>query len=863
MRLRPQILEQLGPRTGLDYDALRSWLLFGLTLHDLGKFAECFQIKREAGPVFEHPTPFSPRRDPGHGSVGLALWDHDCDHAQVREDGGFRNLFAPASGAALRFQPWISAMFGHHGRPVDGNLNLSDLISKPSATDARTFVTAAASLFPVRLPTLPRERVGSFKETSWLVTGIAMIADWIGSNQIWFPYERPHIPFAEYWPVAQCRAADALVKAGLSRPRPTNRFNLQDALACADGDADPAPSDLQAWATSEFEPGAQTLVVIEDLTGAGKTEAALIAAHRLMRRGAAGGLYWALPTMATANGLYARLARSYDRLFADPTGASLVLAHGKRDFNETFKRSVLPAGAPEAPHGRTADDESASAQCAAWLADDRRKAFLADVGVGTIDQALLGVLPAKHQAMRLAALSQRVLVIDEVHAYDPYVSRLINTLLRFHAALGGSAILLTATLTLRLRAELVASFAKGARWAAPKLDSSHFPLVTVVTGEDGARELPREPGRGTRRDLAVARIGSEGEAIELLAAAHARGQACVWVRNTVHDAVAAAGLLRARLGQEAVDLFHARFALGDRIDIETRTLERFGRFNTKRRHCVLVATQVVEQSLDLDFDVMVSDLAPIDLLIQRAGRLHRHQREARPDPVLHILAPDPSADTPATWFADMFPKGQYVYAHHGQLWLTMRHLLDQGGLMLASQSPRHPIETVFAEDAVLPPGLHARSSRAEGEAHGQRGVAALNALDLSQGYAAASGTWASDQVTPTRLGAPQRLLRLAKWDGASLQPWYYHDDPTRAWRLSEVQVLAARVESVVIEETSLKAACDRAIADWADRFDLPLLVPLSLMDGEWRCCDVIGTSPRDGLGPRTTLRYSSDLGLRF
>lgn len=118
-------------------------------------------------------------------------------------------------------------------------------------------------------------------------------------------------------------------------------------------------------------------------------------------------------------------------------------------------------------------------------------------------------------------------------------------------------------------------------------------------------------------------------------------------------------------------------------------------------------------------------------------------------------------------------------------------------------------------------------------------------------------------MTPTRLGSPQRLVRLAKWDGVSLRPWYFHEDAARAWRLSEVQVLAARVASVGIEEPDFKSACDRVIAGWAERFDPPLLVPLSLIHGEWRCV-VIGAQPRDGsIGPRATVCYSSDLGLRF
>ena len=148
--------------------------------------------------------------------------------------------------------------------------------------------------------------------------------------------------------------------------------------------------------------------------------------------------------MATANAMYERLATIYQKLFAEGGLPSLVLAHGKRKLHPGFSSSILEDGDAETP---TDDgyEEGASATCAAWIADDRRKAFLAHVGVGTVDQAVLGVLPSRYQSLRLWGLSDRVLIIDEVHAYDAYMTREIETLLEFHAALGGSAILLSAT----------------------------------------------------------------------------------------------------------------------------------------------------------------------------------------------------------------------------------------------------------------------------------------------------------------------------------------------------------------------------------------------------------------------------------
>lgn len=860
-QLRPQYLDAIVATAGLPRELVRNWLLLALALHDLGKFADCFQAK------WQHIRPSRMDRalaaDPGHGLVGALLWGCDCDLDVPIGAGGFKRALSPAGTRwSSGFGFWMHSVFGHHGRPVGsaGHVQIRSLISADAARDAGEYVQACFDLFPPLVDGVSEApHPDAFKRASWLVAGLAMMSDWIGSKQDdgWFPYLNPEWSVHDYWPLAQRRAIRAVHEAKLSRPIISPSFHLRDALSLPSAAVLEA-TPLQAWVAEAFSPTGQTLVVIEDLTGSGKTEAALMAAHRLMRAGAAEGLYWALPTMATANSLYERLSKSYECLFANAAETSLVLAHGKREFHGAFLRSVLPAGGTDAPRGVTPDDEASSAQCAAWIADDRRKAFLADVGVGTLDQALLGVLPAKHQAIRLAALARRVLVCDEIHSYDSYTGRLLQQLLTFHAANGGSAILLTATLTQKLRRELVSAFETGARWrdvdSRGALHETAFPLITITT-RDGIAEIACASSRGTRRDLRVARIESEGAALALLRASHTRGEAAVWIRNTVHDAVAAYSLVQEHLGDK-VDVFHARFALGDRIAREGAVLAAFGKGDRPNRNRVLIATQVVEQALDLDFDTMISDLAPVDLLIQRAGRLHRHERGTRLEPVLHVLAPDPIDEASAKWFAQMFPKGQYVYPDHGQLWLTAKHVFGSGGLKLASASPRLPIEKVYTDDPEMPAKLQAISGRALGDAMARRGHAAMNALKLSEGYAHASGLWASDAVTPTRLGSPQRLLRLARWDGNSLQPWFADKDIRIAWRLSEIQVLASRLALMPLSG-SLKTAHERLAASWGNAFDPPLVVPLMLIGDTW------GAEGLDEKGRKVAVTYSASTGLDF
>jgi CRISPR-associated endonuclease/helicase Cas3 len=717
---RPRLLAALARASGLPEDLTRRWFLFALALHDIGKFACCFQGK--VTERFNHRdqwTSLPLSADPGHGRVGLALWEGGCEVPCV---GGraFTPLFGSSQNAFdahCGFNHWMTAVAGHHGRPVE-QADLKSRICPAALADARAFIKDCAALFAPRIePNAPKPSEKAMKRASWLVGGLAMLCDWIGSNQEWFAYSGPSYSLADYWDHLQAeeRAHEALKGAGLTTPSIARRFGVADALADDDARATP----LQHWAADEAAISGQGFAIIEDLTGSGKTEAGVILAHRMMASGAAEGLYWALPTMATADALYHRLAKSYQRLFADAGQVSLVLAHSASGFNDVFAKSIFTpkadgaAGYGGIDGGEAGDDDiTASAACARWLADDRRKTFLADVGVGTIDQALLGVLPSKHQALRLAALSRRVLVIDEAHSYDPYMTRLLETLLEFQGALGGSAIVMSATLTIEARRKFVEAFRRGAGWEKPDIKETGFPLATLVTQDRPAAERVLPASRGTRRDLPIRRLDGAAAAIETLRQAASDGRGAVWIRNTVQDALDAYWTLRTELPQAAIDLFHARFALGDRLAIERRVLASFGKESEgEQRRRIVIATQVVEQSLDCDWDVMISDLAPVDLLIQRAGRLHRHgHRPPRPAPLLHIVSPEPVPDAGPKWYENAFRRAAYVYPHHGQCWLTMRALLDAGGLNLATQSPRAIIERVFASEAPgIPEGLLSQS----------------------------------------------------------------------------------------------------------------------------------------------------------
>lgn len=592
--------------------------------------------------------------------------------------------------------------------------------------------------------------------------------------------DRRWADLAAYLDAARTRAAGALAQAGLIAPPPG-----PGALF------DFAPRPMQAACAGVALPEGPMLALIEDETGSGKTEAALILARRMLAAGKGRGLYLALPTMATADAMFARLRPLLPRLF---DGApSVTLAHGRAGLSEDYRDLALARERDQDEPGPTE-----------WLKDSRRRALLATVGVGTIDQALLAAVRAKHAALRQYGLSRNILIVDEVHEMgDPYMGVLLRQLLRIQAALGGSAILMSATLPLHLRADLMAAFEAGAGRAPPPDPGPAYPALTVP-GVAAPAVMATPSPRGPVR---VERLDSPAAACDLLAQAAGQGAAAVWVRNAVDEAIGAVQVLRAR--GVAADLLHARFALSDRKRHEAAALAAFGKDRGPRPGRVLVATQVVESSLDLDFDVMVSDLAPMASLIQRAGRLWRHMDRrpagARPVPVpvLHVLSPEPGEAVARDWAAAELGQGVHVYPRD-TLWRTALALFRAGEIH-APEGLRALIEAAHGDDP-LPSALEAAAIRAEGRAGAERAHAAQNLVGWDDGYRiGASG--AGDADYPTRLGQPQRVLVLMRPDGA---PWSGGGWSVDSCQLSEVSASKARLDRLPLP------SCDPppGLPDW-------------------------------------------------
>jgi CRISPR-associated endonuclease/helicase Cas3 len=355
----------------------------------------------------------------------------------------------------------------------------------------------------------------------------------------------------------------------------------------------------------------------------------------------------------------------------------------------------------------------------------------------------------------------------------------------------------------------------------------------TLAAASGDWELPCPPRIGLGRTVQVERLATVEDAVARITAAVRAGLAVAWVRNAVDDAIEAHAALIAE-GIRA-DLFHARFAMGDRLDIETATMERSGRSATQanRGARVLVATQVIEQSLDLDFDLIVSDLAPIDLLIQRAGRLWRHSRRDRAAaadmPRLLVLSPEATADADGGWASGPLRRTRNIY-RWTILWRTARELFATGAIETPGDVCRL-IEAVYTAPDDVPEGLRSALAAEQGEASAAIALGRMNVLKWKDGYAAGQG-WDSDVRTPTRLTEETVTFRLARWCDGVLSPWCAAESDRLAWALSELSLAAWRASGAPAPSGTLAAAVRAAKAGWG-RWDedMPMLVLTPRGDG--------------------------------
>lgn len=848
--------------------AFLSWSAFLIALHDLGKFSEAFQSQRSdliraLQQREANPTKIYSER---HDSLGFWLWE------SYLVDEVLPVIGIDASRVTQRsLKYWLLAVTGHHGMPPKSNGYTDNFFRREDKQVALDFVITIAELLLTeearQIPSEPNFK-NAGEVMSWWFAGATVLADWLGSNTQFFPYKEPEIKLEEYWRYAQAQASLALAKSGILKEEIERGCTLKKLFPKIQN-----ATPLQQWAMTVDIPQSAQIYLLEDVTGAGKTEAAIMLAYRLMEQGLAEGFFIGLPTMATANAMYERMAGVYQRLFVG--NANLVLAHGHKKLVEEFAASILPSPVPE--HDAAQQDETASARCSAWLADHSKRALLASAGVGTIDQVLLAVLHSKHQSIRLLGLFNKVLIIDEVHACDAYMQGVLEVLLEFHARTGGPVILLSATLPGRMKQALLNAYAKGRNQAhAAELHSTAYPLATRWHDtQTDLLEEALETRASVSRTVQVHYEADFEKVFTHIISALQQGQCVGWIRNTVADAMSAYERLSQSILPEDITLFHARFALRDRLDKETQVLDLFGENSSqqKRHGRLMIATQVAEQSLDVDFDVLITDLAPIDRILQRAGRLQRHVRDAhgnrlrgagtkdqRPAPCLWVYAPAWTAQPKADWYSAVFKKSQYVYGHHGQLWLTAKAL--QKGSIAMPGDARDLIESVFSGIKTLPETLGKNTMKAEGQKISEASLAQLNTLKMNGGYQRGEiSDWWGESRTPSRLGEETTEVMLAKWVGGELQRW-----AEGVWTYSMVKVTTRLLASVDVPTDAVQqAAYIHTQQTLPNQGKWCVLLPLTQgEDGVWQ--GQAWTAGNEKIGKRPELLtwvYDADFGLRM
>lgn len=505
-----------------------------------------------------------------------------------------------------------------------------------------------------------------------LLTGICIMADWLASNRDFFPL-LPMIPSTSAGRTLQngrvsladleARAQDAFDVIDILPPWCGQRgsfLNISDDFADRFGlpaQASPRPVQIDAveLARSASHGG---LMIIEAPMGEGKTEAALAVAEIFASQSGRGGVAVALPTMATTDAMFGRVHKWLDGL-PQPDGTearSIYLAHGKSRLNDEFQGIVARSRkfvrqyyneAMESGNLALADLMSQRDEVVAsdWLFG-RKKGMLANFVVCTIDQVLMGALSMKHLALRDLGLANKVLIIDECHAYDAYMQVYLERLLEWLGCWSVPVIMLSATLPEETRRRFVAAYELGVDACTPSehthtidavvptIDS--YPLLTLADGEQIRCCESKPSARSCQVRLAC--IDDDVDVlVDLIDRASTQGGCIGVICNTVRRAQEAADVLSSKYGDEVL-LTHSRFTDLDRMERENEIRRLLGanatRSNgTRPDRLIVVGTQVLEQSLDIDFDMLVSDIAPVDLVFQRLGRMHRHDRgrDGRPD----------------------------------------------------------------------------------------------------------------------------------------------------------------------------------------------------------------------------------------
>ncbi|MEV5695326.1 CRISPR-associated helicase Cas3' [Micromonospora globbae] len=679
---------------------------------------------------------------------------------------------------------------------------------------------------------------------SVLITGLVILADWLASQEHFLRQQSSRVPQGTDIAVVSAHlaalagpAAVLLDDAGLGAPS-FRAAGFEDLFPHR-------PNALQRSIINELLPviDGPGLVVVTAATGDGKTEAALVAARRLAEVCGAHGFFFALPTMATSDEMYRRVRAFAAKLAAGP--APVTLLHSMSWLNAEYEARA--AGGIGDPGAVVSDDPSRDVVATEWLRG-RKRGLLAPMAVGTVDQALLAALTTKHNALRLLGLSGKVFVVDEAHAYDDYMTSLLRRLLNWLGAYGCPVVLLSATLPSSQAATLVRAYEEGAGVEPTKVAVPYpgWAFVPTTRKRDPVSISPPArdalvSGRSVKFALDVRPVRHlDGPACnpadrrvvvrEALTPVAKHGGCAAVVCNTVNDAQETYRVLRdwAPRGVEVM-LLHSRFPARRREEITAEITGRLGRDGDRSQSTIVVATQVIEQSLDLDFDLLVTDLAPMAQLLQRAGRCHRHIRPRPPwaeRPRVVVLDPRGPGGIehvkPAAW--------GNVYARY---LLRATHLRLEGidSITVPHEVQDH-VEAVYVPQPIRhDPVLSAEYDEYRAEAIAARGTAELGVIpepaEVSD-LVALSQTETPEWRASTRLGAESDRLLCCYLDsdgGQWLDPQQRHPLP-RAGSGPGGRFTNEEVRTVLEETIPVRAGL-------LEGYEPPAALPTSWSDNGW------------------------------
>ena len=682
---RNHIAQQLG----VTVEQAGRFIAFIASLHDLGKASPAYQKKysppwlkeklAEVGFELEDPRRYSAETN-----------DKMTSHAYITT-WALPPLLIEYCGLDEQFSRKIGqALGGHHGAwPINSlNFNFDDSACLAWDNARRELVWELRNVFqPPAIPQPPSET--SLNIFLTLFSGLTSVADWLGSrdDDQSFPLVKEVLTTREYAQRSKRQAGCVLSDLGWIGWQPGQMtLTFETMFQYLDGAKrfEPRPVQQQIINLTTDLP-TPSLVIIEAPTGIGKTEIAFYLADTLLQNYHGRGLYIAMPTQATSNQMFERttefLAQRYPKEVVN-----LQLAHGQAVFDDRLQEITL----------HTIDDEETDGRIVAmsWFNEKSKRTLLAPFGVGTVDQTLMSVLQTKHFFVRLLGLCHKVVIFDEVHAYDTYMSTLFMQLLQWLRAIGTSVIMLSATLPAETRQKFVYAFT-GER---PQL-ANHYPAITIASPDKPAQIYSLELGNpkadppipADEVTLNIHWLEAEQQIDHILSLAKKGGCIAVICNTVTRSQTVFRQLLEARkegnldIERDHLILFHARFPPIWRKEIEDKTKRLFGKpqkdevgnltdYRPPQGPAIIVATQVIEQSLDLDFDAMITDLAPIDLLIQRAGRLHRHKirNEQRHGHSRSLTIINPQLDEQAIPY---FGDDEYIYERY--VLLRTYHALHQ------------------------------------------------------------------------------------------------------------------------------------------------------------------------------------------